>query len=169
MDTAAFEDFTRRFQAGMTDPEQVIRLFVEAMLTVETDRDLAEQLFCVVIARNLLTAAPGTPSGHRLPRPDQTLNRLAASPAIARSLAGGTTAAAYQDADLAKVALDRAYSARTQGVDYPSPGRGKFFVACGGAATPRPLTLARNDAGGWKVVEWSSLTVGVARAGAGDF
>ncbi len=32
---------------------------------------------------------------------------------------------------------------------------------CTGAATPRPVTLKRNDRGVWKAYEWSSLLVGV--------
>jgi hypothetical protein len=42
-----------------------------------------------------------------------------------------------------------------------SEGRVKVFVMCSGAASPRPVTLARNDRGLWKAVEWSSLTMGV--------
>src|SRR5689334_10082814 len=54
----------------------------------------------------------------------------------------------------------------------------KLFIACSGASSPRyvarspicrgsyersrPITLARNDAGIWKVDEWSSVQVGVA-------
>ena len=43
----------------------------------------------------------------------------------------------------------------------PQQGQAKLFVACGGADTPRPIQLARNNAGQWKVVNFSSLTVGV--------
>ncbi len=171
MSNDALAGFQARYDQHAADPAEVVRLFVEALLAIETAPDLAPQMMCTVIARNLLTATPGTATGYALPRADQTIARLSASPAIARALAGGTPDAAYADADLSRFALDRSYSARAQGVDYPAPGKAKLFVACGGADTPRPITLARNNAGQWKVTEWSSLTVGVKRpaAAAGDF
>lgn len=41
-------------------------------------------------------------------------------------------------------------------------GRVKVFVACSGAASPRPVTLARGTDGLWRAWEWSSLLSGVA-------
>ncbi len=43
-----------------------------------------------------------------------------------------------------------------------SSGRVKVFVACSGAATPRPVTLKRGEDGLWRGHEWSSLLLGVA-------
>lgn len=43
-----------------------------------------------------------------------------------------------------------------------SSGRVKVFVACSGAATPRPVTLKRESDGLWRGHEWSSLVTGVA-------
>lgn len=40
-------------------------------------------------------------------------------------------------------------------------GQVKVFIACSGAALPRPITLKRNARGVWKAVEWSSLMMGV--------
>jgi hypothetical protein len=40
-------------------------------------------------------------------------------------------------------------------------GTYKVFVACSGAASPRPVTVRRNNRGIWKAYEWSSLVVGV--------
>ena len=47
-----------------------------------------------------------------------------------------------------------------------SEGRVKLFVATSGAATPRPVSVQRNNRGLWKALEWSSLTVGVERPAA---
>lgn len=38
----------------------------------------------------------------------------------------------------------------------------KVFIACSGAASPRPMTLRRNDKGLWKVLEFSSFSLDVA-------
>jgi hypothetical protein len=43
----------------------------------------------------------------------------------------------------------------------PASGRCKVFVVSSGADSPRPVTLAVNDSGIWKAIEWSSLLVGV--------
>ena len=143
------------------------------MVAVEHDEELAVQLMALVLSRKLLQADPCAPSGHRLPPSDATIRRLRADPHIARSYAGATYQQGYADFDPAKlrVELDRGYSSTTQGIDYPEPGRAKFFLRCGGADTPRPVTLARNSAGQWKVTSLSSLTVGVRRPAseAGDF
>jgi hypothetical protein len=37
----------------------------------------------------------------------------------------------------------------------------KVFVRSSGAASPRPITLKRNNRGVWKALEWSSLLMGV--------
>lgn len=42
-------------------------------------------------------------------------------------------------------------------------GSYKVFVRCSGAASPRPVTLKRNDRGLWKAYEWSSLLLGVIK------
>jgi hypothetical protein len=43
----------------------------------------------------------------------------------------------------------------------PASGRCKVFVASSGADSPRPVTVALNENGIWKAMEWSSLVVGV--------
>lgn len=39
-------------------------------------------------------------------------------------------------------------------------GKVKFFLACSGADSPRPVTVIRRD-GSWRPGEWSSLIVGI--------
>jgi hypothetical protein len=43
----------------------------------------------------------------------------------------------------------------------PASGKCKVFVVSSGADSPRPVTLAVNENGIWKAMEWSSLIVGV--------
>lgn len=43
----------------------------------------------------------------------------------------------------------------------PASGKCKVFVVSSGADSPRPVTVAANDRGIWKALEWSSLLVGV--------
>lgn len=44
----------------------------------------------------------------------------------------------------------------------PEDGSVKFFVACSGADSPRPVTVARRD-NYWYPREWSSLIVGIKK------
>jgi len=71
---------------------------------------------------------------------------------------GATTANGYQLPDPPyRVAFSRnPYSGKEES------GRVKVFVACSGAATPRPVTLKRGADGLWRGAEWSSLLMGVA-------
>ena len=49
-----------------------------------------------------------------------------------------------------------------------SNGAMRIFIKCNGAASPRPITLKQNDKGIWKVSEFSSLFVGVAKPASKD-
>ena len=168
-----FNDFKARFEAQGSDPEATVRLLVEGMVTLEQDEALGAQLMALVISKKNLQPDPDALSGQRFRPADGTLSRLLADPNISRALAGGTHQQGYQDFDPAalRVELDRGYSSGAQGVDYPRPGEAKLFLRCGGADTPRPVTLAKNSSGTWKVVNLSSLTSGVRRPAAevGDF
>jgi hypothetical protein len=43
----------------------------------------------------------------------------------------------------------------------PAAGPYKVFVACSGAASPRPITVIKGDGGLWRAKEWSTLVVGI--------
>lgn len=162
MDEARWSDFKSRFEAQAADAEAVTRLTVEAITYTEEDPALAEQALAVVLSKRMLVEAPGTPSGFKLLARD-ALVRLQKDRNIARSYAGGTPQGRYEDfrRDALRIELDRSYSPRAQGVDYPQPGEAKFFVRCSGASSPRPVSLALNKSGQWKVTQWESLAVSV--------
>ncbi len=40
-------------------------------------------------------------------------------------------------------------------------GKIKFFIACSGADSPRPVTVKKRSDGTWYAHEWSSLVVGI--------
>ena len=170
---STFPEFKSRFERGGSDPELVVSLLVEGMCALELDSDLGEQMVALLCSKKVLDPAPGTLSGFRFRKTDDSLNRLRRNANIARSYAGGTHESDYKDCDplTPTVTLDKVYSAGAQGVDFPEPGRAKFFVHSGGADNPRPVTLARNSAGLWKVVNFSSMTTGVRppASEAGDF
>lgn len=172
MDAAAhaeFEAFRRRYQQASADPHEVVALFVEALLAIERDPLLGEQLVTVTADPRLTYPEPEALSGRRFRRADGTLSRLVKHPEIARSYAGGTPERGYADCDPAapEVTFDTTYSAARQGVGYPRAGAAKLFLATTGAPKPRPITLAQDAEGRWRVVECSSVFAGVAAAPAG--
>ncbi len=171
MNDEAFAAFKTRFEAEGKDPAAVTRLLVEGMLMLEQDAELGSQMMALVYSKKNLELAPDAPAGVRFRRTDDSVRRLLANVNIARSYCGGTDQNGYGEFAPSRIELDTGYSAARQGIDYPAPGQAKFFVKCGGADTPRPVTLARNNAGYWKVTNFSSLTVGVKQpaAEAGDF
>lgn len=156
-------DPAARFAAVASDPHAVVRLLVEGMLLLEHDATAAEHLLATVLAKNQVDAT-GTKVADR-----EMIRRLVTRADIARSLAGGTAANNYTPEG--GIVFDAEYSKAQQGVDYPEAGHAKLFVACGGADRPRPVELKKNSSGQWKVVNWSSLTVGVQvrASAAGDF
>jgi len=151
------DDFQARFASQGGNPETVVAMLVEGLLALETDAALGEQMIKVVISKRI--------------NPREEIRRMRANPHIARSYMGGTPEADYQDASPSGFRLDKVYSSAGQGIGYPQEGRAKFFVAGAGADTPRPVELACNNAGLWKVTNFSSLTVGVKKppSVAGDF
>ena len=155
----SIERFRERFESQGSDPEAVVALLVEAMVTLEVDEKLGAEMMTMVISRRLDAG--------------EYIRRLLANTNIARSYAGGTYQNDYDDFDMGalRVELDAEYSSVGQGVGIPSEGRAKFFVKSGGADRPRPVLLAKNNSGKWKVTEFSSLTVGVRQPAtvAGDF
>lgn len=173
MDVSLYQHFDLRYRSVAGDPRAVVRLFVDAMLALERDAPAATQAMVRMCSTRHLDPAPGEPSGHRFRASEvEACRRLLRSPNIARSYAGGHHQHDYAlDATAPRVTLDESYSARAQGVDYPQPGEAKLFVASGGADLPRPITLARNASGEWKVTNFSSLTTGVRppASARGDF
>jgi hypothetical protein len=168
MSSETFSAFNTRFDQQGQDPEVVVKLFVEGMLMLEQDAELGSQMMALLCSKKNLDLDADAPSGLRFRRTDDSIRRLRANLNIARSYAGGDYQAGYGGFSLDKIAIDKSYSAARQGVDYPAPGQAKFFVKSGGADTPRPITLARNNGGYWKVINFSSLTVGVRTPAAAD-
>jgi hypothetical protein len=173
VDMQTYTDLAARYEAIATDARAVARLFVEAMLALERDEAAATQAMVRMCSTRSLDPAPSEPSGHCFRASErEAVKRLLRDPNIARSYCGGRHEHDYAlDLAAPRVVLDEAYSARGQGVDYPRPGEAKLFVASGGADLPRPILLARNASGQWKVTNWSSLTTGVRKpaSSAGNF
>ncbi len=161
---ASIEEFSTSVRAGADDPREIARLAVLGLVVFQRDEERARQMFSLLVEDDDRAPDPESPTGFRVVRSvADDLARTRGRPHIAAGYCGGTPGAGYADADLAgcPVRFDSVYSSTRQGIGYPKEGRAKFFVANGGASSPRPVTLIRVD-GGWRLRIWGSLLTGVA-------
>lgn len=154
----SFDAYRERFLREGTDPFAVARIFVEGLLLLTTSglEALGEQVCALVHATTGLRADSQKPSGFSFPVTHVLrVSGVQSKPNVARALAGGTPAASYADYDVRRIQF---YTGNPHaGVDYPSAGQAKLFVVCTGATSHRPITLARNASGTWKVTNCSGL------------
>ena len=155
------DEFVELRNKVATTPEGGAALFVVALLVLTDDSELGEQLITIALDRNNLQASGQGYQGFR-PHGSQQyhLKRVKERPHLPLSYVAGTKAA-----DGYKAALPYQFSFSTNRFSKQAEDRVKIFIASSGADTPRPLTMKRNDKGIWKVLEWSSLSVGVRQPG----
>jgi hypothetical protein len=146
-------------------PQGGAAMMVLALLLYAGDRDLGAPCLAAAVAPARLEAGAGGYQGMRLHRLDHSRveMQLDAQPYLPRSyIRGATPENGYRlpAPPYTLAFLDNPYSGD------PAAGTYKVFVACAGAASPRPVTVSRDAHGLWQAQEWSSLIVGV-RAPAG--
>jgi hypothetical protein len=138
--------------AGLREsPQGAIAGFVLAALMMERDAAAGQRCLLKVVTPEQLNSSgrPGASLAYGI-------QQLAGRAAIARSYVAGTAPPAYAlPASPFRVVCYGDASGQTQ-----APGRVKLFVACSGADSRRPVTLAET-AGGFRVAEGSSLWLGV--------
>lgn len=158
----SIEEFIALRDTLAVTPEGGAVMLALALLRYAQAPDLPEGRHCLAIAvdRSRLVESPDGYQGWTVARADFDLIRrqLAGREYVARSYFQGTSPAtgyALPAPPYACVVSDNPHSGDRDA------GRYKVFVASSGAATPRPVTLLRNQRGYWKAVEWSSLLTGV--------
>ncbi len=147
-------------QQTMNTPEGAAGVLVLAMLANEQQPALARALFSVSLAQPQLVSGP---NGYNGKQPDSTMrdhiDRLSRDPNIARSyILGATPQNGYAppEGDL------KMYMSRNR-LSQISEDEVRVYVQTSGAGTPRPLVLKREADGIWRVLECSSLFVGIYR------
>lgn len=157
-DFADIEDFIAFRDEVASTPEGGAAVFVAAMLLYELHEEIAEAAMVVALDRELLAADATGYAGFAPARSVQDFvdRYLIPRPYIARSYILETDPEdAYALPDEWVLGITRN---RFSVIDENTI---KVFVASSGAATPRPITLRRNNRGVWKAHEFSSLFVGV--------
>jgi hypothetical protein len=136
---------------------------VLAMLSYTENEELGRQCLTAAVDQSRLEQGLDGYKGWRLRTPEmrRIQERIRGKGHILRSyIQGATPENGYRPPPPPWVfeVSDNPYSGDLASGTY------KVFVASSGAASPRPVTLKRNNRGLWKASEWSSLTLGVREA-----
>jgi hypothetical protein len=143
-----------------TTPEGGAAALAMALLVYAQDAELGQA--CLAGTVDAARLAPGAVSftGRQLAPRDLALVRrqMAQNPHLAASYVQGATPEnvyALPEPPWQIICTANPYSGDR------AKGPYKLFVACSGAASPRPVSLRPDDAGLWRPFEWSSLLVGI--------
>jgi hypothetical protein len=158
----SIEEFVALRDQVATTPQGGAAMMVVALALYAEDRSLGEQCLAAAVAAERLAEGGGGYQGWRLRRSDlQRLHeQVKAQPYLPYSYILGARPEDGYALPAPPYTLE--FSANRYSGD-PAEGRFKVFLACSGAATPRPVTVRRNALGVWQAYEWSSLIVGIAR------
>ncbi len=159
-----FKKFRSAWEKDAGNPHESIMYYLIAALNVEKDPKLADAMMTLVVSKNDTVKDSASPSGMKLGRSAKYyVGQFKKNPNIPKSYVGGTSENNYK---ISKGTL-RMNVVREQPLD----DRLKIFIDCGGADSARPVQVAKNKHGQWKLVEYSSLCVGIKKPASekGDF
>lgn len=154
-DTTAFVELRNKLAVS---PEGGAAIFVLAMMQYVQNPELGEQFLTIALDRNNLQKSR---TGYKGFRPGNSIQYHLKRIQKIQHLPGSYVVGSSPENGYATEAPFRFEFTRNKYSEI-KPTQIKVFVACTGAASPRPVTLKRNDRGLWKVSEGSSLFVGVA-------
>jgi hypothetical protein len=161
-----FEKFKSAWEKDAEDRYDSIMYYLIAALNIERNKNLADAMMTVVVSKKDSLEDGSSPSGLKLnPRGSAYyVNQFAKNKNIARSYVGGTSENNYE-INQSKLEMTVVREQELGDNKY------KVFIECGGADSPRPVQVAKNKAGQWKLIEYSSLCVGVKKTAdeEGDF
>lgn len=150
---------TLRDQVART-PEGGAAMMVLALLVYAGDEALGRPCLTMAVDRDRLQEGQGGYQNLRLARTAQSRidQQLASQPYLPRAYVRG--ARPENGYRLPNPPYILEFTRNPYSGD-PAAGQVKVFVVCSGAASPRPVTVHRNDQGVWKAAEWSSLVMGI--------
>ena len=141
-------------------PQGGAAMMVVALLLYADDAELGGRCLAAAVDRDRLFEGAGGHDGWQLRGTDWQLirNQIGGRPHTPRTyIKGATPENGYR---LPPPPYELKFSANPYSGDVET-GAYKVFVASSGAASARPVTVHRDQAGIWKAHEWSSLLVGV--------
>lgn len=162
------EEFLALREVHGSSPAGAAALFTAALITYSENPEAGLPMLILILVNDgsLLQSATAGQGyrGYDLSRNTRYLiDRVLTAPWIPRSYVQGTSPA--NQYTIAPGPLRFAFSSNNY--SQVSPDEVRIFITSTGADSPRPLRLKRNDAGLWKVAEFSSLVVGVRAPASG--
>ncbi len=153
----SIDDFLAQQESCAHEPQGGAAMLVVALLLYASDEALGRQCLAAAVEQEQLQEGL---EGWELAQQDlqRVQIQIGKQPYLPHSYIRGATPEngyALPAPPLKIVCSSNPYSGQADS------GRFKVFVACSGAATPRPVTVVRDAEGVWKAREWSSLVVGV--------
>lgn len=152
------EEFVKLRNSTATTPEGGAAMFVLAMMAWEKDKDLGEPYFTIALDKSQLKKG----KGYKGYAPGNSamflIKRIDGKKVFSKSYIAGTShKKGYATKAPFKIKFMRNKYSKLSNGDI------KVFVYCTGADSPRPCRLRKNNRGLWKVVEFSSLVVGMRK------
>ncbi len=154
------EEFVQMRNKIATTPEGGAAMFLIGMKLYTKNPELAKKCFVTIVDRNLLRKG-NTYKGYQLLNSDLSLikSQLGNNKNLPNSYIKGATPDKHYKANLP---YEYEFSTNPYSGTVES-GNIKLFVKCSGAASPRPMTMKKNNRGIWKISNWSSVLVGIQK------
>ncbi|MDF1667734.1 MAG: hypothetical protein P1V97_38715 [Planctomycetota bacterium] len=153
------EEFVKLRDSTATTPEGGAAMFVLAMMAWEKDKDVGEPFFTIALDKGQLKKGKGGYKGYAPGNSAMFLiKRIDGKKVFSKSYLDGTSP---KKGYAAKAPFK--FKFMRNKYSKLSNGDIKVFVYCSGADSPRPCRLRKNNRGLWKVVEFSSLVVGMRK------
>ena len=154
----SFNKFKDAWEKDAGNPYDSIMYYLIAALNIEKDEDLADAMMTVVVSKKDTQEDEKSPSGLKMSprRGGYYIGQFRKNPNIAKSYVGGD----YKD----NYKIDKKNLVMTITRDQDLGGdKRKIFIHSGGTDSPRPVQVAKNKHGQWKLIEYSSICVGVRK------
>lgn len=156
------EEFITLRDRVAREPQGGVAMMVVALLLYAGDEELGRSCLAAAVDRDRLEEGPEGYGGRQLGRRDMQLisRQIGSQPYVPRSYVKGATPENGYELPGSPYLFEFSYNPYSGD---PESGTYKAFVVCSGAASPRPVTVCRDDRGTWKAREWSSLLVGIRK------
>ncbi len=157
---ATIDEYVEMRNQIATTPEGGAAMFLLALKMYIDNPDLAKQCFVTIVDRNSLREG-NVYKGYQLLNGDMDLikRQMANDKYIPNSYIKGSKPENNYSVKLPYIYV---FSSNRYSGD-KAAGQFKVFAACSGASSPRPMSLKRNNRGIWKLTNWSSVLVGIAK------
>ena len=145
----AIADFKTEFETEGKTPQGSIKMLFKALLKIEEDSNLAENILTVVLKTSQMYEDQSKPSGYDVGSSMRFLfGQMKADPNIVRSYVGATPEEKYQNFDKNNIVINYpSVSTIPEGKD-----EGRIYIKSSGKSGETPISLNKDATSGlWKI------------------